>query len=248
MNTFSKWLALASLLLLCLVACTGKPSGWGGPAASANAGATDSSAPISDVATGPVALPQGGGLAGGAYVIDLDRPGYDAYPSVQITVPNDGWESFGFGVGHDNVGIGLWDVDSVFSSQCTDKTKVHPGASIDALVNALEDQQRRVVTKPVDIVHDGAHGVQLELRVSNNIDISACDGGYFDSWTGAKDSTNAGCCRWQQGAGQVDRLWILDVDGTRLVVDANYMPTADAADRRQLFDVVDSIRFEPSSP
>jgi len=44
------------------------------------------------------------------------------------------------------------------------------------------------------------------------------------------------------------RLWILDVDGTRLVVDANYMPTADAADRRQLFDVVDSIRFDPSSP
>jgi hypothetical protein len=35
-----------------------------------------------------------------------------------------------------------------------------------------------------------------------------------------------------------------DVRGTRLVVDANYMPSADAADRRELFDVVDSIRFE----
>lgn len=189
---------------------SGDSSGQGttAPPASASAEPADSgTAPATE--TGPVALPQDGGLEGGAYVIDLDKPGYDRYPTVRLTVPNDGWESFGFGVGRSNVGVGRWDVDRVFSSQCTDKTKVHAGPSIQALVNALEDQQRQVVKKPVSIVQDGAHGVQLELRVPNNVDVSACDDGYFDSWTGAKDSTNAGCCRWQQGPGQVDRLWIL---------------------------------------
>ena len=30
--------------------------------------------------------------------------------------------------------------------------------------------------------------------------------------------------RFQQGAGQVDRLWILDVEGRRLLIDATYVP------------------------
>ena len=42
----------------------------------------------------------------------------------------------------------------------------------------------------------------------------------------------------------VDRLWILDVDGERLVVDAMYMPTTYASDRAELWQVMESIRFE----
>ncbi len=41
----------------------------------------------------------------------------------------------------------------------------------------------------------------------------------------------------------MDRLWILDVGGQRLVVDAWYLPTATAQGRAELENVVDSIRF-----
>jgi hypothetical protein len=39
-------------------------------------------------------------------------------------------------------------------------------------------------------------------------------------------------------------LWIVDIDGARLVIDAFSMPSATAAEREELLNVVESIRFE----
>jgi hypothetical protein len=60
----------------------------------------------------------------------------------------------------------------------------------------------------------------------------------FMSWWGTEGGT-----RYQQVAGQVDRLWILDVEGQTLVVDATYSPDTSVADRHQLEQVVESLRF-----
>ncbi len=38
-------------------------------------------------------------------------------------------------------------------------------------------------------------------------------------------------------------LWVLDVDGQRLVIDATYSPDTTKADRAQLDDIVESLRF-----
>ena len=45
------------------------------------------------------------------------------------------------------------------------------------------------------------------------------------------------------GDGQFDRLWILDVDGQRLVVDASYGPLATAVERDSLASMVESLKF-----
>ena len=49
--------------------------------------------------------------------------------------------------------------------------------------------------------------------------------------------------RCQQVAGQVDRLWVLDVEGQTLLVDATYTPATSEADREELDQVVASLRF-----
>jgi hypothetical protein len=197
-------------------------------------------------------LPEGGltPLTGGTYALDLDTPGSDRYPDVVMTVPDTGWERLdgGLGVGWHDMAVSVWDVDKVFTRPCIGKVKVQPGPTVGDLAQAFEAAQLRHATEPTDIQVDGVHGQQIQWSVPRHIDLSACDDGYFDSWTGAKHSETAGCCRWQQGPGQVDRLWIFGVDGARLVIDAAYMPSADAADRQELFAVVDSIRFAPSSP
>jgi hypothetical protein len=43
---------------------------------------------------------------------------------------------------------------------------------------------------------------------------------------------------------QVDRLWILDIDGERLVVDGAFMPSTDTKDREELWMIMESIRFQ----
>lgn len=93
-----------------------------------------------------------------------------------------------------------------------------------------------------DITVDGYQGVQVEWSVPADFDFSTCGDGYFDSWTSAAGSWNSG--RYQQAPGQVDRLWILDIEGERLVVDAMYMPSTDARDCEELWQVMESIRFE----
>jgi hypothetical protein len=60
----------------------------------------------------------------------------------------------------------------------------------------------------------------------------------FNSWLG-----NGMGNRYQQVPGQVDRLWVLDVDGQRLVIDATYSSDTVQADRDELESVVASLLF-----
>ena len=140
--------------------------------------------------------------------------------------------------------ITFWDVDEVNAHPCRLKGSrmIQPGSTVADLSKTLTTVPLRDATEPVDIVVDGFQGMQLEWSVPADIDFSKCEDGYFESWTSAAGSWNTD--RYQQGPGQVDRLWILDVDGQRLVVDAMYMPMTGAKDREELWQVMESIRFE----
>ena len=90
----------------------------------------------------------------------------------------------------------------------------------------------------------GFHGKYLSWSVPSKIDFTHCAQGYFESWTAKGWASD----RYQQGPGQVDRLWILDVKGQRLVIDAAYMPWATRKQRAELDRIVHSIKFWSSSP
>ncbi len=142
-----------------------------------------------------------------------------------------------------HVFVSFWDVDKVYAHPCdwSSEPLVDPGRTVEGLVAALVDQPMRNATTPVEVTVDGYQGFMLEWSVPTDIDFSTCDEGFFESWTALGWSSD----RYQQGPGQVDRLWILDIDGSRLVIDAMYMPGATEQDREELFAVVDSIQFEP---
>lgn len=243
MTTFRRRLfALATSGVLSLVGCSSEQSPQGRP-----------SPHVSVPASRPKALAEGSeALAAGTYVLDLDARGSgdERFPLIRITVP-DGWANIdGWGVnsGLDTdhwVGITLWDVDEVYAHPCQWKGRrmIQPGPSVADLAKVLAGRPLRNATEPVDIVVDGFDGMQLEWSVPPDIDFSTCDRGFFESWTAAAGSWSSD--RYQQGPGQVDRLWILDIDGERLVVDGMYMPTTDAKDREELGQVMESIRFEP---
>jgi hypothetical protein len=199
------------------------------------------------------------GLAAGTYTFDftrLDAPGRP-FPRVLITVP-DGWSGFrGFGVsGPRGLFVGFWNVVDVYANSCHwIGPKVHTGSTVDELAAVLAARPLRNATVPVSVSLGGYEGRYQEWSVPKDIDFSSCDKdpsdgqSYFDSWTGnalwnAPYDSSGKTDRYQQGPGQVDRLWILDLEGRRLVIDATYLPGATAQDRADLQQVVDSIRFE----
>ena len=146
--------------------------------------------------------------------------------------------------------LSVWDVGVVFRNPCHWKGQgYNPGPTVGDLVKALAAQPLRAATKPTDVTLAGYTGRYLELSVPANMKSStwtsfdACDrdrDGFrdFQGWLG-KTFGN----RHEAAPGQVDRLWILNVKGRRLVVDATYTHDTNQRDRHELEQLVKSLQF-----
>jgi hypothetical protein len=176
-----------------------------------------------------------------------DNPGY----TVEIAAA--GWTSDGtFTVKKPGpvMGFSVWDVGQVPTDPCHPLTTMRdPGPTLDDLVTALVAQKSRDTSKPKAVTLDGFAGKYLEWSVprdakvvgdSDFVGCDAQDNGHLDFVSWLADGHGE---RYQQEAGQVDQLWILDVDGHRLLADATYSLKSTDAARRELAAVAASLEF-----
>jgi hypothetical protein len=116
-----------------------------------------------------------------------------------------------------------------------------PESSVDALVTALTDLPGFEASTPIDVTVDGYAGKQLTLTAPAT----------FEGCTLAPE----GPIVWQLPlgtnspfiAGQRSRLWIVDVDGQRLVIDLPEAPDQSAQERADAQAVFDSIQIAPAN-
>jgi hypothetical protein len=190
-------------------------------------------------------------LSAGVHVLDLvsreqGRAGYRHLPKIAVTLPSGWFNNNGWAVNDGGpLGLAFWDVDKVYPTGCRwqGRPKIDPGRSVDGLAGVLATRPLRRASRPRSTDLAGFRGKYIRWSVPSRADFSRCGQGYFESWTGRGWATD----RWQQGAGQVDRLWILDVNGKRRVIDANYLPSATRGQRAELDRIVHSIRFLSAS-
>jgi hypothetical protein len=146
--------------------------------------------------------------------------------------------------------MSVWDVGKVPSDPCHwDQSMHRAGGTVDKVVASIRAQQLRHATEPVDITLAGYEGSYLELHVPTDMivhgdaDFKGCD----ERANGHTDFVNwiarSGAESYETVPGQVDMLWVIEVDGRPLVVDATYSPDASAEQVRELESVVESIRF-----
>jgi len=253
MTTGLRWFAGFSVAVL-VAACStaGSPSSAPAPAATvtATAAAAQPSASKPSTAVSPSAP------ASGTRHVVGNVLGEGALPGYTVEVPS-GWSTTNASfVTKDGpgvvIGLSVWDVAKVPTDPCHwKKHLVDPGPTVDDLARALAAQSTRHATQPTDVTLAGQSGTYLEwsvpadMVVTGDSDFKGCDtwpdNGHNDfvSWL-----SSTGNDRYMQVAGQVDHLWILDVSGQRLVVDATYSPNASAADQAELTAMAASIRFE----
>lgn len=162
---------------------------------------------------------------------------------VTLTMPEEGWVRLGWFVNNGGdlstslTAIQIWTVGNVFTDPCQwSGALADPpvGPTVDDLVVALENQPTRDATTS-DVTLDGYRGTLVKMTVPADISFADCDGGQFYSWEG----------RYHQGPGQHDDVYIVDVEGTRLVIDALYYPDSPAEDRAELQRMLDTIQIEP---
>jgi hypothetical protein len=179
-----------------------------------------------------------GPLEAGTYPIDgLDGPPLD----IKVAVP-DGWEGLaGFAVLKNDVSLGFWIVENVYTDPCRESVGLldpPPGPTVHDLATALAAQPLRNGTDPAPIEIDGYAGEMVTLEVPADADLTACDDEEYGSWS----SEDHGA-RGHQTPGEVDEIMIVDVDGVRLVIDASTLPNSSEEDLAELQSIIDSIQL-----
>lgn len=170
---------------------------------------------------------------------------------VSLTVP-DAWDAFENwavlkgGKDSGRMGIGFYRVHDVYGDPChwNGLAPVSVGPTVSDLVAAMATFADRRPQTPVNVRISGYPGVMVEWSVPDDADFSSCDSGQYRSWTKSNWAETDFGIRFHQAPGQVDRNYIIDVAGVRLVIDAYYLAGTSAADIAELEQMVESIQIE----
>ena len=206
-------------------------------------GASPSVAPgAASPATGPSPAPhamtvgEGGSLEPGTYVTAGPFPA-----RVTFTVPA-GWEGrmggpYAVSLNPASAPDALWFrvFDKVYADPCHDHETLLdplPGPSAGELADALAGLPGLEVTSPTDVTLGGHQGKQLTMT-------APATGDFCRVWELPLGATN------DMAPGDQQRVWILDVDGQRLVIVAPELPALPAETKAEVQAVLDSIHIEP---
>lgn len=116
-----------------------------------------------------------------------------------------------------------------------------PATTVDEFVTAMSAQALRDASEPADVTVNGHAGKSMTLHVPDDARFADCDQGLFGSWatweTGSPE-------RYHQDPGQIDKLWVLDVDGKLVVIDIGYYEGTRQEVIDELEAIVESTAFE----
>ena len=119
-----------------------------------------------------------------------------------------------------------------------------PSTTVDELVAALSAQEAREASEPVDISVGGYEGTSITLHVPDSMP-EDCDVDLFCTMANPDMASGPDACeRIPQVPGQVDELWIVDVEGSLVLIDAAYYEGTPAEHVQEQREIVESITFE----
>ena len=159
-------------------------------------------------------------LTPGLYALGVSSDRTDA-PMVVIDVP-EGYlgGGDGFEIGADEGGFrhdSTWTVADGAETPCGSTEWVDPGPGVDDLVDALAALPVWESTAPASLTIGGHDAVSMELNVPADVPAD-CQEGQPHSWRDHQGGTQG------IGPGKTQRLWIVDVDGQRVMLVVGYFP------------------------
>ena len=188
-----------------------------------------------------------GALEPGTYVMKSLDADFDASHQITVDVP-DGYEGSDEGEVVRKLGrisqtaVSVWVIGDVYGDACEWSSTLldpPPVSSVDSLATALADQRGLRVSTLTDVTLDSYAGTHMERTVPAGTNLDQCNGAEFRLWL----ATDGG--QRYVDPGQHDLLWIVDVDGTTLVIDAAVGPGNSAQVRAELIEIAESIRIDP---
>lgn len=165
----------------------------------------------------------------------------------------------GFKPGEDGrdqtVALHFLNVTNLVQHGCTDHAEADPpvGETTEDLASALATLEPfEVAEAPSEFSRWGYDGMHLVLQVpelpttvaGGQLSFTGCVDRELKSWIGRPLSY----AFYGYGPGLIEEFWILDVDGQRLMVAADYYADTPPADMEELRAALDSIEFVVEPP
>ncbi|HZC32121.1 MAG TPA: hypothetical protein VE640_02415 [Candidatus Bathyarchaeia archaeon] len=188
---------------------------------------------------------------------------------VNVNLPK-GWEAAGPStylkpapaagpVGPVGLSIGAYTIQHVNTFPCrwasrayTDTAYPHTAAGLASALSAFWGQDPNQVpffsnstiapisTRPRVMTIGGRSAWYVEVLIPSVLDFSQCDADQFVLWESADGSV-----RYGLGPGEIDRLWVVEMSGAPVVVDAALPVLGSPSDTAELQAVIDSVRIGP---
>lgn len=114
-----------------------------------------------------------------------------------------------------------------------------PGPTVDDLATALTTRPGLVATTPTDVTFGGYAGKQFTITAPADFTGCALGPEGYTVWQLPLGAV------YTMTVGQRDRIWILDVDGQRIVIDAQEPAGQPEQINAEIQGIVDSIRLAP---
>ena len=206
------------------------------------------------------------GLPEGPFVVT----GADDPVQTTVSIASPGWYSLSDfdAVGRDDDGLDppqsvggvllawAWPAGTefnVFGDPCQWTTTIPdtPATTPDEIAAGFAAQAQTDATEPVDVTVGGYAGKAVTLHTPMSYEVPGatreeefgdCDQETFAFYGVVGDEVSHE--RNSQGPGQIDELWILDVEGSILILDAAYGPATPADLVEELRNLVESATFE----
>jgi len=252
---------LGLAFVIALAGCARAPEGTDTTTTSPTAPSEPTASPtIQDI----MELPPFSPLEPGTYFMD---PDVDPSTPLRVVyeVPVEGWSGWAGAAkfaGDGHVAMSITTVTNLVRHGCRDHSWADPpvGPSVDDLAAALADLAPfRVTSPPKDVTIYSYSGKYLELTVpdlpveeggDNRVEdpelrFTECIDGNLKSWVAPFDTVPGDAFYGYTGPGYSEEVWILDVDGTRLMIAAERSPGSPPEDLGELRAILDSIRIEP---
>jgi hypothetical protein len=176
---------------------------------------------------------------------------------LSLNVPTAGWRSEqGYFINKDTgatpngASFLFWnpDPEGVYADPCAHRLSPPAGPSTADLAAAVSTiPGTDVVSGPSDVTVGGRAAKHVVLTVPEDVKCGPGDGGFYlwyDQGQGSGCAGSEACPRYPTKLGVTIRVWIVDVDGTRLFIEAESYKGAGPEVEQAIQQIVDSIRFE----
>ena len=216
------------------------PNNVGGPSPTPTTGPSPSATPAAFV------YPTAGPLAIGSHSLTVQGvPLSFSLATSGWSVDTNGFIVKGTGVAVDEAAFLFWSPVNIYPDPCT-RAPLNPpaGPSAADLATAISTAHGTDATEPSDVAVDGRAAKYVVLTVPEKSDCVSNFYLWYNDCAGDPSSNAATCYRFATRLGDTLRIWIVDVDGARLSIEANTRKVAGPEVEQEIQQIVDSIRFE----